>query len=266
MAWIRSRLDVAGSFVHSYIDRRSGSRWECDCLFGASETYRWKFRYRDPRTNAWVAGTSLHETVTALSQLREGLLASIECNDAGMCFRCCEAVLEWGGVTSRNRNTLERMADGIVFYLMGAKEMLNIGTYRTSPGLGLKMNSGFSKIYSLLIDDLIMYDSRVGAALCLLVRRFCEEKGLDEVPRSLKLHIPAARSPNRDPSQGIYRFSRAHAPRRHLDSNMKASWLLGDVLKEKGSRFDQIDAGLRLISLQSGLFMIGYDVEGLGSH
>lgn len=89
-------------------------------------------------------------------------------------------------MTSRNRNTLEGMGDGIVLYLMGAKEILNIGTYCTASGLSLKMNSGFSKIYSLLVDDFIMYDSRVAAALCLLVRRFCEAKGLNEVPGSLK--------------------------------------------------------------------------------
>ena len=261
--WIRSRLDMAGSFVHSYIDRRSGTGWECDCLLGASETYRWNFRYRDPKTNAWVAGRSLDETVMALSRLRDGLLASIENKDAGMCFRCCSAVLAWGGVASRNRNTLEGMGDGIVLYLMGAKEMLNIGTYCTSSGLGLKMNSGFSKIYSLLVDDFIMYDSRVAAALCLLVRRFCEEQGLNEVPGSLKFHIPAARSPNRDPSRGIYRFSPAYTPKKHLDSNMMANWLLGAVLNEGSSRFDQIAGGLRLTSLQSALFMIGYDVEGL---
>ena len=44
---------------------------------------------------------------------------------------------------------------------------------------------------------------------------------------------------------------------------MKANWLLGAVLNEGSSRFDQIAGGLRLTSLQSALFMIGYDVEGL---
>ena len=38
------------------------------------------------------------------------------------------------------------------------------------------MNSGFTKIYSLYIDDFIIYDSRVGAALGFLVRCYCEEK------------------------------------------------------------------------------------------
>lgn len=93
--WIRSRLDVAGSFVHSYIDRRSGTGWECDCLLGASETYRWNFRYRDPKTNAWVAGTSLDETVMALSRLRDGLRAVLKTKMQGCASGA--AVPYWNG-------------------------------------------------------------------------------------------------------------------------------------------------------------------------
>ena len=39
------------------------------------------------------------------------------------------------------------------------------------------MNAGFVKIYSLLCDDCVIYDGRVGAALGLLTRQFCEATG-----------------------------------------------------------------------------------------
>lgn len=34
------------------------------------------------------------------------------------------------------------------------------------------MNSGFTKLYSLIFDKFIMYDSRVAAALAFLVMRY----------------------------------------------------------------------------------------------
>ena len=47
------------------------------------------------------------------------------------------------------------------------------------------MNAGFVKIYSLLCDDCVIYDGRVGAALGLLARQFCEATGRTEVPSAL---------------------------------------------------------------------------------
>ena len=43
------------------------------------------------------------------------------------------------------------------------------------------------KIYSLLCDDCVIYDGRVGAALGLLTRQFCEATGHTEVPSALEL-------------------------------------------------------------------------------
>ena len=48
------------------------------------------------------------------------------------------------------------------------------------------MNSGFTKIYSLIVQDFIIYDSRVGAALGLLIKCFCEDKQKEKIPEELR--------------------------------------------------------------------------------
>ena len=77
------------------------------------------------------------------------------------------------------------------------------------------MNAGFVKIYSLLCDDCVIYDGRVGAALGLLTRQFCEATGRTVVPSMLAFAFGTPKeAPNskhakiRDPSHGTLRFPR----------------------------------------------------------
>ena len=77
------------------------------------------------------------------------------------------------------------------------------------------MNAGFVKIYSLLCDDCVIYDGRVGAALGLLTRQFCEVTGRMVVPAMLAFAFGTPKeAPNskhakvRDPSRGTLRFPR----------------------------------------------------------
>jgi hypothetical protein len=54
-------------------------------------------------------------------------------------------------------------------------------------------------------------------------------------------------------------------PNRHLDNNIKASWLLKDLADGTSSRFTHLSQNPplneRLTAIQSALFMIGYDVR-----
>ena len=94
------------------------------------------------------------------------------------------------------------------------------------------MNSGFTKIYSLYINDFIIYDSRVGAALCYLVKLYCIEQKQGGVPSSLKFAYGDARNPevNRNPNSDIYKFSKLDRGKIHIECNLKANWLLKEVL------------------------------------
>ena len=51
------------------------------------------------------------------------------------------------------------------------------------------MNAGFIKIYSLLCDYCLIYDGRVGAALGLLTRQFCETTGRTAIPNYVGLRL-----------------------------------------------------------------------------
>ena len=164
------------------------------------------------------------------------------------------------------------MCEDICAYFRYVKKQLDLSTVHLKPDIRIHINSGFTKLYFLLIDDFIMYDGRVGAALGLLVRNYCEEKGLPHIPSLLKFAFGRGRGDSvtgsrRDPSSGHYRFPELSYdyPRQHLHDNIKASWLLKAVADNTRSRFRKLpqDPPLNesLTALQSALFMIGYDVR-----
>ena len=129
-----------------------------------------------------------------------------------------------------------------------------------------RMNAGFTKIYSLLCDHCVMYDGRVGAALGLLVRQFCEEKGWSTVPPALAFAFGDAREgPNprnpkvRNPSRGLLRFPKLQQDSRfHTQQIMRANWLLCRTLDINPRVFSRGGDGLH--ELAAGLFMVGYDL------
>ena len=101
------------------------------------------------------------------------------------------------------------------------------------------MNAGLSKIYSLLLDDFPIYDSRVACALASLVCLWCEESERTEVPKLLRLRLPPSRgTKSRNPSRGSHVFPRIWTPRQYAESNVMAAWLLG-ALAEK-PRFSEL--------------------------
>ena len=120
------------------------------------------------------------------------------------------------------------------------------------------MTSGFSKIYSLLIDGFPIYDSRVACALASLVRLFCEETGCAEVPAQLRFGLPSSQGRvRRDPSCGSIVFPRIWSPRRYAQSNVMAAWLLDALAANPPFAWLGDD---RLRAIQSAMFMIGYTV------
>ncbi len=128
------------------------------------------------------------------------------------------------------------------------------------------MNSGFSKLYSLLVDGFPIYDSRVACALASLVRLFCEETGreCEEVPPSLAFGIPSSQAKvNRNPSCGCLVFPRIRwskrGLRRYAESNVMAAWLLA-ALSAQPPFSDEREPQR---ALQSAMFMIGYAVPAV---
>ena len=50
-----------------------------------------------------------------------------------------------------------------------------------------------TKIYSLLVDDFIIYDTRVAAALGWAIVKYCREQKLEELPEYLRFPWGAAK-------------------------------------------------------------------------
>ncbi len=151
-------------------------------------------------------------------------------------------------------------------YLTGAK-MLNPSGCLTDDelkGFDLRFNAGLSKVYSLLLDDFVIYDSRVAAALGWLVVRYCHAHQLSAVPGTLAFPWSSGReaasvsdAKRRDPSDGKYQFPRLGDARLHARWNLRASWLI-QALAARLPDFCNLPDGIR--ALESSLFMWGYDL------
>ena len=271
IVWIEKRLDTAYSFVHSYKMKRPVKNWDCDSLYSAFENYTWSFRYRHPVHKRVIKGNSYQHSYEALIMLSEGLRKSIVELDNEMCREYCFSILEWGGVLFHNDKRILELGNNVCHYFMKVQKRFQSDlAYYQYYNKDVMMNSGFTKIYSLCIDDFIIYDGRVGAALGLLVRKYCEEKGLEDVPETLvfawgkgKGNNSKADSKNRrDPSAGRYIFPQlSNNPRRHTESNIRANWLLQSIVDRTTSKFSFLDKAARLRALEASLFMIGYCVN-----
>ena len=119
------------------------------------------------------------------------------------------------------------------------------------------MGSGFSKVYSVLIDGFPIYDSRVACALNCLVGIYCRRHKVGSKPGSLRFRMPPRRKPK------YVKYHRCDRPRMNNNSaayardNLKAAWLLQEMVREPG-RFGQVDMFEPVDALQHALFMVGY--------
>ena len=167
----------------------------------------------------------------------------------------------WGGIIKYDR--LNELKDCALKKLTGRAGLLDPKRANTVRLRGFKyMEAGYSKIYSLLLDDFPIYDSRVACVLTSLIRLFCRDRSLPRVPCLLQLVIPPDQQggTNRNPSdeQHLFEGIRGAQYTKHADSNLKAAWLLGALVKVDGSEFDSVPSERRVLALQSALFMLGY--------
>lgn len=242
---------------HHWSSKRLGS-YSFETLADAYRKYDWPFRCCVPGESGPRAGRSYDDTVAALDALRRLLRSSENRGDAAGFLEAAVAVLEWGKVPG-GEPRLRALGDRAMGELTAAARLLDPAGADLHRLSGVRyMNSGLSKIYSLLLDGFPIYDSRVACALASLVRLFCEQAELREVPAPLAFGLPPtrARAP-RDPSCGRLVFPRIRTPRRYAESNVMAAWLL-DQLSQR-SPFAEPGTDRRH-ALQSAMFMIGYTI------
>ncbi len=255
--WLRRRVGGDESFEHSYRMVRPACDWHCGSLWEAYTNYRWKDR--DFKANQ-----------EELNGLRGEMLAAVEGDDSSRFVDAACGILRWGGVTRGNVKTLRDLGPEALSRFRGAACLLDPSHADTSRlGRVRYMNSGWTKVYALMLEGFPIYDSRVGAAMGYLVQRYCKEVNLSSVPELLLFRLPPGRAGrvkkhNRNPSEGSLQFPQLYysgrGRRRWAECNVWAAWVLGEVACE-GS-FAKLAANRRLRALEAALFMIGYTLPG----
>ncbi len=274
--WLGARLDQPGSLEHSYFLESADIEWSCNSLYDAYQKYWWPFKFECRVLGKQVSGSEgLRSSLDYLTELANVFRPAVENGDVETTINCALSVLDWGGVLGKNRARVIAMGRDICGNFAYISRKLNMDRVRLGENQDIHINSGFTKIYSLLVDDFIMYDGRVGAALGLLGRLFCLEAGLANIPHEIEFSYGRGQEapggmtgPNRrNPSTAAYRLPEFTGDRqRHLDDNIKAGWLLKDLADKANSKFNDLPQASplneRLTALQSALFMIGYNVRG----
>ena len=224
------------------------------------ENYEWGFNvnYKDVD----YKGKTYAESETVLNIIQKDLKDGIKNHDSLILLEASKAILKWGGVLGTEKK-------GNLNRLIGYKEDELANLYKSVASKWNKLennemslveysqfdfpsNAGFTKIYSLLFDGFIIYDSRVGAALA----KFILETFKNNVPSELRIDLPMGRENKnnpgrRNPNALIFKpFSRDF--KKHFISNVKSSWILQEVAKETNPELRKIEAAL---------FMLGYDVN-----
>lgn len=266
--WVNSK-SIPNSFIHQYFHKNSRKDWTCNSIFNAFENYDWPFKAFNPVTKQTVVGRSFKESTEYLDQVSIGLRQAIKANDQHLAMQYCEAVLAWGGVLAGNRKRLDVVAGGnaVIPCLKEAQEILNPAMFDSNDNLkGIHLNSGFSKIYSLIIDDFVIYDGRVGAALGLLVRMFHEDTGRQTIGSELSFYYGIKKGESgaestRNPSKAPYTFKalNTNVPT-YIYNNMKANWLIKAIAHHPDSAFRTLPAQECMRALEAALFMVGYRV------
>jgi hypothetical protein len=261
------RINNNDLFNHSYLLKRPTiSNWNINSIYNAYERYNWPFQCTIPTSRELTIGNTYNESEKVLLKLQKGLKNSLKSSNDEEFKNNCLAVLQWGGVLPKNKQRILSTPKILDSFNTNIQILQNPILDTTDDLSSIHMNSGYTKIYSLLIDNFIIYDGRVGAAIGLLVREYLEQEKLDIIPKTLDFAFGNPKLSNsnkkdiskRNPSNSRFTFKAlSNNSKRHLENNIRANWLLEKVAKE--SKFNELNNPLR--SLEAALFMIGYDIR-----
>jgi hypothetical protein len=202
---------------------------------------------------------NFEQTYLKFSEKRIELGVTLNFREESVTFKVCSEILNWGGVgvATKNIKELEKMRDQGSFMniLREARSMIRSTIIDTS-GFSIPMNSGFSKIYTLLDDHFIIYDSRVAAKMCSLVKQCFKEKS-DKNPEPIHLgKCDYQAKVNRDPGPEFPMLT--GRPKQYFESNIKAAWILEKLALEHNILNYPVDK--MIFAFQTALFVDGYEL------
>jgi hypothetical protein len=225
--------------------------WWCNGLREAADHYSW-----------WSSAATGN-----FSSLSARLLHAMSTGNVHAAAQLCHLIFDWGGVgrtaanSSRQWVRAEQAAGSLVASLQrGVQALLPsspVAAVQVAFGGSLPMNSATTKLYAAADPSGcgLIFDGRVGAALCLLVREHLRHCGTTVVPPDLEFFWGPAQNnlKSRNPSQAPYRF-------RNINT-------VSDVVRAQASRRANVLAdafnrrtGVGARTFETALFMIGYCV------
>lgn len=260
--WFAAEL-TKPNHPHSYQSAR-GRHYAFDGLDAAMQQYDWGFKFNDEQGKLWQ-GSSLAENQIALSHITHHLQDAVARQDDEATRIWSTAVMAWGGVMNGNAKWLADNKTGLSAHVATVKAILDLNDDAEHVLKPIqRFNAGMTKVYSLLCDRFIIYDSRVAAALAWFVTHWCRANNQETVPDLLAFPCLAAKEAVnaklkkvRNPSWGSLSFPTLTGARLHAKWNLRASWILdASLAKAKHASF-----GDNLRALEAALFMWGYDLS-----
>lgn len=276
--WLSAYLDneivnPGAEPFHQWVSRskkaapRAGYQWLCQSLFNAYDQYYWQ-------TTNPLNGQNINtfaKSNDCLAQLQDQLQNAIKNGIGQECLDTCLNILRWGGVIQwkvaiviRNidKDLLPAYLDAIRTFL-SKSDLQPTETFsfeRDGKTYDLEVDSGTTKIYSLLVPGWIIYDGRVGAALGFLVNRW-EQSENRKIPPALKFSWGYEQ--RRNPNIGRRRtFPRFGSKINRFEHNLYGNWLCEFILeKYPNCQFNLLKNTQPNRALEAALFMIGYCVR-----
>lgn len=237
-------------------------------LSDALKQYDWRFTVTVPGASTPVRGHKYIDNVGVLKTLATGLGGALGSKIDSDVRDWSIAVMRWGGVAPKNAAWLTAHMHGLHSHVTAHRAILagdddDLVILKTAV---TRFNAGMSKVYSLILDQFIIYDSRVAGALASFV---CEWCGTANIPRPLAFGcMPAKEGPSatrhkrRNPSTKFFPWI-YNQPHVHAHWNLRATWVLAESLrlaKVKMRRNAFATSANPLRALEAALFMWGYDL------
>jgi hypothetical protein len=263
--WMARHLKNDSTLHHHYHYRKGKTAIQFSNLADAMQKYAWPIA--PSVREEGISADSLAANTLVLDKLQNALKAAR--TDSSMRDACIR-VMQWGGVTNGNVSWLKANTIGLTEQIDNVALLLKSGDdgINNFPDT-IRFNAGMTKVYSLLVDGFIIYDSRVAAALCWFIMQWMLENNVTQTPDELKFPCMSAKESSnssnpksRNPSNGSHQFPQLNNHSRlHAHWNLRASWLLEAALKkaEATTEFHKMEKPLR--ALEAALFMWGYDLK-----
>jgi hypothetical protein len=224
---------------------------EVDSLKKAMQYYYWPYKINTPHEVGYDYCGNSYQASAKILELASKKLNSIEY------FIGATIVLEWGGVVNKNLKRIANWKYPEFKNEVGKAQQNWDGFLDNQIELGVDnidfhINSGFSKIYSLMLKDFIIYDSRTAAALTAIIHEV-----LGKTPNNWTLRVPSPRVniEKRVPPK----FDRVNTPRQYWTSNLIASILVQEVCKKINLKKENVSTR----DVEAALFMLGADIRKL---